>query len=166
MKNLNPIVVFCLGVLVTVIIGGIMYYNCLLPCNPVCEDTGEVVPADTTLPQSQGLIISEAEFNALKTRFQTPPTPPTGETDAGAAPTPPGQGAWGGRIGRMAVEKLLRNLAPEEQFIEFKFGLSDDPVNPKTYLMFLSKGVPGGVTDKLYITNGGDNDSWCPMKCD
>lgn len=151
------VAIFIAGILVGF---AIVYSLCVTDTMPIeCGCTVSEVDTSGSLPPAQGVVIAEPEFNLLKNRFQNP-------TGVAATGEEPGQGAWGGRIGKTALLRLINNLAPEEQFVDFRFGLSDDVENPKTYLMFISKGVPGGASDRLYITNGGDLDSWCPMKCD
>jgi hypothetical protein len=119
------------------------------------EDTTGVV-----LPHNQGIVITENDYNQLKNNFENKIR---ANTLPGASI---GHGAFGGRIGKIALLELLNNLSPSEEYVDFRFGLSDDPVSPNTYILFKSKGfIHDGSERILFISNGGDDDSWCPPRC-
>lgn len=155
---MKPVFVFLIGLATGIVLMVVMCVTDTMPIECGCISYEDTTGGNDPLPPAQGVVITEPEFNQLKNKFQNP-------TGVSATGEEPGQGAWGGRIGKTALLRLINNLAPEEQFVDFRFGLSDDVVNPKTYLMFISKGGSGVASDRLYITNGGDVESFCPPTC-
>lgn len=166
---MKPIGVFFLGLIAGVLI---MVTMCVTDTMPIdCGCTVEVITPQDSLPASHGDSISDnhawESINMFETQFINPSQNPERYV----------AGVYGGRIGRKALELLLKDNRGQGEFINFKFGFKNEPLvmptppnpplQPGKVFLILSKGVlqEGAPNNNLIIRTSQDFEAFCPPKC-
>lgn len=166
---MNKTVVFLLGLFLGVILVVVLCKTGNMSLDSKCKHdySGELLP-------DQGREITRAEFISMKDSFQSNLASVRFKAGFGSTID---IGAWGGRIGKFALQKLINQLPKDSLFVNYYFGRTNAIVNPKTCVVFYSTGGPlnksasalsllfpevyAGISSSVYIATT----SYCPPRC-
>ncbi len=149
-------VIYFLGLLTGILL---MVVLCLTNNMPIkcCSEKSDNGLVKDSIPPDQGVVISRLEFDALSDSFQV--HNPGISNDSS-------QGYWGGKIGKLALKAVLNKLDSNEQFVNYRFGISNHGKIKRTHLMFASGEVDSaGNQAYFFITNSAMSTVFCPPTC-